>query len=110
MNRSGLIRKLDKVGRVSLPTSIRNALNIREGSMVEFGVEGSTVTLTRYSPVCFICGDDHDVSKYQIKTRPGATEMAEVRICQSCKLQLTNAKPVSEPMDSGDWLEGELGK
>lgn len=98
--RSGLIRRLDKVGRVAIPAPIRQALNISEGSMVEFGVQGSTVTLTRYSPVCFICGDDHDVARYRIKGRGGVEN--DCRICASCKQQINTASPILELLNQED--------
>lgn len=97
MSRSGLIRKVDKVGRVAIPSSIRTSFNLREDSMVEFGVTGSTITLQRYSPVCFVCGDDKDTSLYRLNCRGGVEN--EVRLCKSCKNQLLTASPVLSPID-----------
>lgn len=97
MPRSGLIRKVDKVGRVAIPSTIRNAFNLREDSMVEFGVAGNVITMQRYSPVCLICGDDKDTSLYRLKSKGGVE--SEVRLCKSCKNQLNTASPVVSPLD-----------
>lgn len=100
MSRSGLIRKVDKVGRVAIPSTIRTAFNLREDSMVEFGVVNNIITMQRYSPVCIICGEDKDTSLYRLKSRGGAEN--DIRLCKSCKNQLNTASPVFSPISKED--------
>lgn len=86
MNRSGLIRQIDKLGRVSIPAEIRRSLNIRERDMVEFSVSGSRVCIERYDTVCFVCGGNKDVETVVIK---GDRESEHrFNVCRGCLKQL----------------------
>lgn len=85
MNRSGLVRQLDKLGRVSIPAEIRRSLNIREKNMVEFSVDGSRVYFERYTKVCLLCGRSEDV---EVVIIPDTNGGHPTRVCRSCMLQI----------------------
>lgn len=71
MKESGIVRKLDNLGRLVIPKEIRRVLRIKEGSPIEFGLLPSgEIVLNKYSLVgqvsdyaedfCKILGDIFD--------------------------------------------------
>ena len=58
MASNGVRRKIDDLGRVVIPASIRRALAIREGDAVEVTVEGERVVIARPQDTCVFCGRD----------------------------------------------------
>lgn len=66
MGASGIRRKVDDLGRVVIPASIRRSLNIREGDAVEVSVDGERVILTKPVDACVFCGlEDPDLTAYR---------------------------------------------
>lgn len=52
MKESGIVRKLDNLGRLVIPKEIRRVLRIKEGSPIEFGLSSSgEIVLSKYSLV-----------------------------------------------------------
>ena len=56
MKTTGIVRKVDELGRVVIPKEMRTMLNISNGDPVEINVEGGKVFLTKYQPTCIFCG------------------------------------------------------
>lgn len=50
MKSTGIIRRIDDLGRIVIPKEIRRAYGISEGEPLEIGVEGDHITLTPYRP------------------------------------------------------------
>ena len=73
MKSTGIVRRVDELGRVVLPIELRRTLDINEKDALEIYVEGSTVILKKYEPACIFCQDARDVSNYKGKL-----------ICKSC--------------------------
>lgn len=48
MSRTGIIRRIDDLGRIVIPREIRRTLHISEGDPLEFFVDGDTICLKRY--------------------------------------------------------------
>jgi AbrB family transcriptional regulator, transcriptional pleiotropic regulator of transition state genes len=57
---SGIRRKVDDLGRVVIPASIRRSLRIREGEAVEVSVEGERVVLAKPRESCVFCSREGD--------------------------------------------------
>jgi AbrB family transcriptional regulator, transcriptional pleiotropic regulator of transition state genes len=57
---SGIRRKVDDLGRVVIPSSIRRSLQIREGEAVEVSVEGERVVLAKPRESCVFCSREGD--------------------------------------------------
>jgi AbrB family transcriptional regulator, transcriptional pleiotropic regulator of transition state genes len=57
---SGIRRKVDDLGRVVIPASIRRSLGIREGDAVEVSVEGERVVLAKPRESCVFCGREEE--------------------------------------------------
>ncbi len=53
---TGIIRKVDELGRVVIPIELRNKLNIFEKDPIEIFVDGSSIILKKYEPNCVFCG------------------------------------------------------
>ena len=49
MKETGIVRRVDDLGRVVIPKEIRRTLKIREGDPLEFFVENNCVCFQRYS-------------------------------------------------------------
>ncbi len=70
---SGVTRKVDQLGRVVLPVELRRSLGLREGDLVEVGVDGSSILLTKVEARCTFCGSSTELR-----------EFAGKRVCQDC--------------------------
>ena len=56
MKPTGIVRKLDELGRVVIPIELRRTLGIGEKDPVEIYVDGERVILKKYQPGCVFCG------------------------------------------------------
>ena len=65
MKSTGIVRKVDELGRIVLPIELRRTLEIAERDSLEIYVEGSTIILKKYEPACIFCGDSKDVVNYK---------------------------------------------
>ena len=52
MKSTGIIRRIDDLGRIVVPNEIRRNLDIREGDPLEISVEGEIVCYSKYEPAC----------------------------------------------------------
>ena len=77
MKSTGIVRKVDNLGRIVLPVELRRTLGIDIHSDVEIYVDGDQVILKKYLPCCIFCGVADDVIMYKDK-----------RICRSCLEEL----------------------
>lgn len=56
MRSTGIVRRLDDLGRVVLPKELRRTLNMEEGQPLEIFVDGENIILRKYAPGCTLCG------------------------------------------------------
>lgn len=61
MKSTGMIRKIDELGRIVVPKEIRKTLNIDNGDPLEIFVEGDQIILKKHDPSCLFCGKSEDV-------------------------------------------------
>ena len=61
MKSTGIVRRVDELGRIVLPIELRRTLDIGEKDALEIFVEGSTVVLKKYRPTCVFCDSARDV-------------------------------------------------
>lgn len=65
MKSTGIVRRIDDLGRVVLPKELRRTLGVSEGDGLEIFVHEKSIILRKYQPGCFICGNgDHLQSFY----------------------------------------------
>lgn len=77
MKATGIIRKVDELGRVVIPIEIRNQFNIVEKDPIEIYVNDSSIVLTKYQPNCIFCGNTENLVEYKSKL-----------VCNKCSKQL----------------------
>lgn len=67
MKSTGIIRRVDELGRVVIPIEIRNQFNIVEKDPIEIYVDGSSIILKKFEPNCIFCGSTDDLVSYSDK-------------------------------------------
>ena len=67
MKSTGIVRKVDELGRIVLPIELRRTLGIAEKDPLEIFVEEDTVILRKYNPACIFCGETNGITNYEGK-------------------------------------------
>ena len=67
MKATGIVRKVDELGRIVLPIELRRTLDIAERDPLEIYVDGASIVLSKYQPACIFCGDSRDITTYKGK-------------------------------------------
>lgn len=67
MKSTGIIRKVDELGRVVIPIEIRNKLNIAVKDPIEIYVDGSSIVLKKFEENCIFCGSTTNLATYKEK-------------------------------------------
>jgi len=77
MKSTGIVRKVDSLGRVVLPIELRRTLDVSERDALEIFVEGDSVILKKYEPTCIFCGNGNNIELFKGKN-----------ICRNCTKDL----------------------
>ena len=67
MKSTGIVRKIDDLGRMVIPKELRNTMNIDKKDPMEIYVEGDRIILQKYQPGCIFCGDVEETVDYKGK-------------------------------------------
>ncbi len=81
MKATGIVRRVDQLGRIVLPKELRNTLDIDKKDPMEIYVEEDTVILKKYEPGCTLCNSVDDLISYRGKN-----------VCQECLEELESLK------------------
>ena len=73
MKATGIVRKIDDLGRIVIPKELRGTMSIAEGDPVEFYVKDDEIVLKKYQPGCTFCDNIEHLWQHKGKS-----------ICQSC--------------------------
>ena len=73
MKNTGIIRKLDEVGRIIIPKEIREHLDIHNKDLIDIYVNAENIVLKKINPNCIFCGKNENLIKFKEKF-----------ICSSC--------------------------
>ena len=73
MKSTGIVRRIDDLGRMVLPKELRNTYNIDKKDPMEIFVEGDRIILEKYQPGCTFCDNVENTIKFKGKI-----------ICQNC--------------------------
>ena len=79
MKSTGIVRKVDELGRIVLPIELRRTLNIELRDPVEIYVDGQSIVLRKHEPTCVFCGSAKKVISFKGKN-----------VCAACKQELMN--------------------
>ena len=61
MKATGIVRRIDELGRVVLPVELRRSLGIGHTDILEILVDYNEVILKKYTPKCIFCGGDDSI-------------------------------------------------
>lgn len=80
MKSTGIVRKVDELGRVVLPIELRRTLNIHEKDALEIFIDDEKVILKKYEPADIFSGSMEDLIDYKGKkvSKASICEMAEL--------------------------------
>ena len=73
MKSTGIVRKVDELGRIVIPIELRRMLDIAERDELEIFMESDRIVLQKYEPSCIFCASSQGLVTYKGKN-----------VCQSC--------------------------
>lgn len=77
MKSTGVVRKIDELGRIVLPSELRRVFALHEGDELEISVEGERVILEKRRDVCIFCSAESPQVEYKGR-----------RICEACATEV----------------------
>lgn len=78
MKSTGIVRKVDELGRIVLPIELRRVLDIAEKDQLEIYVDESAIILKKYHPSCIFCNETKNTVDYKGKI-----------VCRACLAELS---------------------
>ena len=81
MKATGVVRKVDELGRIVLPIELRRTLDIEIKDPIEIFVDDEYILLKKYEPACIFCGNAKNVRRIK-----------EKNVCEDCLKELKNIK------------------
>ena len=78
MKSTGIVRRVDDMGRIVLPVELRRTLEIEDGTPMEIFVDGDKIVLQVSRPVCIFCGSSQQVSEFKGRC-----------VCAACREELS---------------------
>ena len=69
MKDTGIVRKIDEMGRLVLPKEMRTKMGINTGDEIEFYSENERIILRKYEPTCLFCGGVPWVRPQELRRR-----------------------------------------
>jgi transcriptional pleiotropic regulator of transition state genes len=73
MKSTGIIRKVDELGRIVLPIELRRTLDIEVRDEMEIFIDDGKIVLQKFEPTCTFCG-----------ASPGLMTFRGKNICSEC--------------------------
>lgn len=73
MKSTGIIRRVDSLGRIVLPIELRRTMDIAEYDEVEIYMENDRIILQKFEQACIFCGSSRGLISFQRKN-----------VCQEC--------------------------
>ena len=68
MKSTGIVRRIDDLGRVVIPKELRNTRKINNKDPMEIFVEGDKIIFKKYEPGCDLCGEVENIEKVNAKS------------------------------------------
>lgn len=73
MKSTGMVRKIDELGRIVMPAEIRQTLGLQVRDSMEIYIDGDRIVLKKYQPSCIFCANVD-----------GLVSFGDKRICPQC--------------------------
>lgn len=80
MKSTGIIRRVDELGRIVLPIELRRTLDIAERDELEIYMDNDRIVLQKFEPSCIFCESSLDLVSYRGKN-----------VCSECAKNLGQA-------------------
>ncbi len=80
MKSTGIVRKVDELGRVVIPIELRRTLGIDVKDALEIYVDEEKIILKKYEPACIFCGNANSLKHFQGRA-----------VCQDCIVEMNRA-------------------
>ena len=77
MKSTGMVRKVDELGRIVLPIEIRKTMDIKVKDAIEIFTDNDRIILQKYHPACVFCNNADNIVFFNGK-----------RICEDCLDQI----------------------
>lgn len=81
MRSTGIVRKIDDLGRVVLPAKVRRKFKLEIKDMVEMYVDRDMIILKKYKNKCIFCKETENLKEFKGKN-----------ICTKCKKKICSPK------------------
>ena len=80
MKETGIVRKLDELGRITLPIELRRTLHLAERDSLEISTKDDKIILQKYESVDIFTGEKEDLIEYHGKkvSKKSIMEMAKL--------------------------------
>ena len=78
MKATGIVRRVDELGRVVIPIELRNKFDIQVKDPIEIYVQDDTIVLKKYEPNCIFCNNSKNLISYNDKL-----------VCKKCAEKLS---------------------
>lgn len=80
MKSTGIVRRVDELGRIVLPKELRKVLNIEYQDSLEIFTEDQTIVLRKYEPADIFTGETEELIEYEGKkvSKKSILKMAEL--------------------------------
>lgn len=78
MHDTGIVRRIDDLGRIVIPMELRRTLGISVKDPLAIYVEGDRIILQKHRDACALCGDT-DLPMVEVRERP---------VCESCLTEI----------------------
>lgn len=77
MKSTGIVRKIDELGRIVLPMELRRTLEISRSDPIEIYTKDDMIILKKFQKSCVFCGNSENVTDFKDKA-----------VCTACLKQL----------------------
>ncbi len=67
MKSTGMVRPIDKLGRIVIPRELRNSFNLNEGDPLEIFTSNDKIVLRKYQPTDIFTGESENLIEYMGK-------------------------------------------
>lgn len=90
MKATGIVRKVDELGRIVIPKELRKIMNIEEGTAMAIYTDGEQIILKKYEPGCLFCGQVDNIINFRGRL-----------VCPECAKEI-GSDAESKPVEGGN--------
>lgn len=77
MKSTGIVRRVDELGRVVIPIELRTQFGIAVKGPIEIFVDGTSIVLRKYEQSCIFCGNTENLKDFKGKL-----------VCDNCSKEI----------------------